>query len=196
MDAGSTLSDVHGLDRLARAAPPAGHVLDRLLEDLLVLDRQLPADREVVERPRPAGRGDVEAREVAARRAAVPNSRGSHGRRRYRPVVGTPAGRFEPGQVVTVFRSRLRPDAAPGYDDEGDEVLELARRQPGFVDFKSFRAEDGEKVSIVTFADRASHDAWRHHARHVEAQRRGRDGWYAAYAVQVSVCTDARSWTA
>jgi len=35
------------------------------------------------------------------------------------------------------------------------EMMELARTIPGFVEAKSFAAEDGERVLIVTFADRA-----------------------------------------
>jgi heme-degrading monooxygenase HmoA len=29
------------------------------------------------------------------------------------------------------------------------EMLELARGMPGFIDFKSFRAEDGEQLSVA-----------------------------------------------
>jgi heme-degrading monooxygenase HmoA len=105
-------------------------------------------------------------------------------------------GRFAPGQVVTVFRSRLREDAAPGYHDTADEMLALARQMPGFVDFKSFHADDGERVSLVTFADQASQDGWREHVAHREAQRRGRADWYAAYSIQVSNCTKAHEFEA
>ena len=48
-----------------------------LVEHLLVLDRQLAADRVVVERAGAPGRGDVEAGEVAARGAAVAGGRRS-----------------------------------------------------------------------------------------------------------------------
>ena len=95
---------------------------------------------------------------------------------------------FAAGQIVTVFRSRLRDDAAPGYGETADEMQRLARAMPGFVDFKSFTADDGERVSIVTFADEASQRAWREHAEHRDAQRRGRTEWYAEYSLQVATC--------
>jgi heme-degrading monooxygenase HmoA len=103
---------------------------------------------------------------------------------------------FAAGQIVTVFRSRLRgdADAAPGYHDEADELLALARAVPGFVDHKVFRADDGERVALVTFADRAAHDAWRDDPRHRAAQQRGRDGWYDGYSIQVGTCTAAHGW--
>ena len=103
-------------------------------------------------------------------------------------------GRFAAGQVVTVFRSRLRDDAEPGYHETAAEMLALARELPGFVDFKSFAAEDGERVSLVTFADHESQQRWREHVAHREAQRQGRAGWYAAYSIQVSDCTRAHEF--
>ena len=86
--------------------------------------------------------------------------------------------------VVTVFRSRLR-DNPDGYDRTAGEMEAAARAMPGFVDFKTFRADDGERVSIVVFDSPASHVAWRDDARHKAAQQRGRQEWYAEYRIQV-----------
>jgi heme-degrading monooxygenase HmoA len=102
--------------------------------------------------------------------------------------------RFAAGQVITIFRSRLRPDAAPGYEDTADEMLALAQQVPGFVDYKFFHAADGERVSVVTFDGAASQQVWREHLVHREAQRRGRDDWYAAYSIQVGDCTVAHEF--
>lgn len=93
---------------------------------------------------------------------------------------------FAAGQVVTVFRSRLREDAEPGYGDTAAAMAALAATMPGFVDAKSFRADDGERVTIVTFADHESQRAWREHPDHAAAQQRGIDGWYATYCLQVA----------
>jgi heme-degrading monooxygenase HmoA len=86
--------------------------------------------------------------------------------------------------VVTVFRSRLR-DPHEGYDATADEMEAAARAMPGFVDFKTFRADDGERVSIVVFDSPEAHTAWRDDPRHRAAQQRGRDEWYAEYHIQV-----------
>jgi heme-degrading monooxygenase HmoA len=93
---------------------------------------------------------------------------------------------FAPGQVVTVFRSRLRPDGLEEYGDTAVRMNDLARAMPGYVEHKVFTAEDGERVTVVTFADRASHDAWRTHLEHRGAQRRGREAFYETYSVQVA----------
>jgi heme-degrading monooxygenase HmoA len=96
---------------------------------------------------------------------------------------------FEPGQVVTVFRSRLRDDAQDEYAVTAARMDELARAMPGYVDHKAFTAADGERVTVVTFADRASHDAWRTHLEHRVAQRRGKEAFYETYSLQVADVT-------
>jgi heme-degrading monooxygenase HmoA len=100
-------------------------------------------------------------------------------------------GRFGPGQVVTVFRSRLREDADARYVALDHELRERARSLGGLVDVSSFVAEDGERVTVVTFQDRVSHDRWAADPVHREAQRFGREAIYAAYSIQVAECTRA-----
>jgi heme-degrading monooxygenase HmoA len=101
---------------------------------------------------------------------------------------------FEPGQVVTVFRSRLRVDADPRYEALDAELRARAHALGGLVDVTSFVAEDGERVTVVTFEDRASHERWATDAVHRDAQRLGRDGVYAAYSIQVGECRHATSF--
>lgn len=87
--------------------------------------------------------------------------------------------------IVTVFRSRLKATAQPDYGTTAQRMSELARAMPGYVSHKSFVAEDGERVTIVEFADQASHDAWRRHAEHGAAQGHGRKHFYSEYKIQV-----------
>lgn len=96
------------------------------------------------------------------------------------------------GEVLTVFRNRLDPDAADDYGALSPHILRLAQSMPGFVDAKTFTAADGERVTVVTFADRASHEAWRDHPEHRDAQRRGIAEFYAEYRIQVADVTHDR----
>ena len=112
------------------------------------------------------------------------------------PRSETGPAAFRPGQIVTVFRSRLRPPVDVDYGDTADAMLALARTMPGFVDFKSFAADDGERVSLVTFADAASQRAWRDQVDHRAAQQTGRDRFYVEYHLQVGTCTTAHTFTA
>jgi heme-degrading monooxygenase HmoA len=105
-----------------------------------------------------------------------------------------PNPELNPSQVVTVFRSRLRPDANPAYGVLAEEMEAAARQTPGFVDFKAFTAPDGERVSLITFATAEAQRAWREDPRHREAQQRGRDEFYQEYSIQVSNWVHVRQW--
>ncbi len=102
---------------------------------------------------------------------------------------------FQPGQVVTVFRSRRRAGSEAEYDRMDAEMQAAVRQAPGFVDAKGFVADDGERVTVVTFDSMDSHFGWRDHVRHREAQKRGRATFYAEYSIQVSTCTRATRWS-
>ena len=99
----------------------------------------------------------------------------------------------EPGQVVTVFRSRLRADAH-AYAEHAARMAALARQVPGYVEHKAFTAEDGERLTLVRFADRASHDAWARHPEHRAAQRAGVADYYEEYSIAVGSVDRASAW--
>jgi len=101
----------------------------------------------------------------------------------------------DPPAILTVFRSRLRPDADACYRDLADEMERQARAMPGFVEFKTFTAEDGERVSIVVFDGIDSHNRWRDHPDHRAAQRRGRESLYDEYRIAVSEVFRERTFT-
>jgi heme-degrading monooxygenase HmoA len=101
-----------------------------------------------------------------------------------------------PGQVITVFRSRLREDGADAYFEHAQRMSDLARTMPGYIEHKIFVAEDGERVTLVTFADQASHDGWRNHPEHRAAQQAGRAGYYQEYSIAVATTERAHCWTA
>jgi heme-degrading monooxygenase HmoA len=89
------------------------------------------------------------------------------------------------GQIVTVFRSRLRADGAATYGEHAERMSDLARSMPGYVEHKIFVAPDGERVTLVTFADRESHNGWRDHPEHRAAQRAGITDYYETYSISV-----------
>jgi heme-degrading monooxygenase HmoA len=96
---------------------------------------------------------------------------------------------FAPGQIVTVFRSRLRTDADERYTSLDVELRARAKALGGLVDVTSFVADDGERVTVVTFEDRESHERWASDPVHRDAQRLGREGVYESYSIQVAECT-------
>jgi heme-degrading monooxygenase HmoA len=92
--------------------------------------------------------------------------------------------------VITLFRNRLSPGDHAEYERWGKRMAERAAQQPGFVSFKTFAADDGERISIVEFANEAAQAAWRNHPEHREAQRLGRERFYAEF--EVVVCAPLR----
>jgi len=57
---------------------------------------------------------------------------------------------------------------------------------PGFDDVKAFKADDGERLTVVWWQDEATLRAWREEARHRVAQRLGRELWYQYYTLEVA----------
>jgi len=51
--------------------------------------------------------------------------------------------------VLVLFRSHLTPEAGADYHEMGDEVLAAAREMPGFVDYKRYLSDDGERLSVA-----------------------------------------------
>lgn len=91
--------------------------------------------------------------------------------------------------VVTIFRNRLRDGANEEYAALAPHIADLARSMDGYIDSKTFVANDGERVTVVTFANQQTHDAWRDHPEHRDAQRRGVEEFYADYSIQVATVT-------
>ena len=56
------------------------------------------------------------------------------------------------GAVMTIFRSRLRPEHAGEYAEAAEEMDSLVRAQPGFVDAKTFTAADAASMQRAVAA--------------------------------------------
>jgi heme-degrading monooxygenase HmoA len=98
--------------------------------------------------------------------------------------------------ILTVFRSRLNVGVENLYNTLAEEASVLARGVPGFLEEKTFTATDGERVTVVLFADHISHQAWRDHPRHQEMQDIGRIKLYAEYCVYSAEVEYSRSFAA
>ncbi len=97
-------------------------------------------------------------------------------------------------QSITVFRSRLRDDVPDRYHSLAAELHERAKAFPGFVEFKQFVADDGERVTLVTFATAEHEAAWRDDAQHRAAQQEGRAAFYSEYDVAVCEVQHRHHW--
>ena len=87
--------------------------------------------------------------------------------------------------VVVVFRSRLRPEHVEEFERDAEEMLALAQSMPGFISYKRYVSEDGERVSLHEWESPEDLRAWREHPRHREIQALGRSRYYAEYTSYV-----------
>src|SRR5690606_9241640 len=85
---------------------------------------------------------------------------------------------------LVVFRNRKRADIDHAvYRAEATLMEDMARRQPGFLSFKSYVADDGEVVTLSEWEDENAALAWRRVAEHSAAQSRGRSEFYEEYTL-------------
>jgi len=87
--------------------------------------------------------------------------------------------------IITVFRSRVKPEAEEEYTRWAARMSELARQIPGYISHKGFIADDGERVTIVEFESEEAQRVWSLHPEHVEAKKKGRSSFYLEYRIQI-----------
>lgn len=88
--------------------------------------------------------------------------------------------------MLVLFRSRLTDAAGSDYTAMSEQMDAHARSFPGFVDVKSFKAEDGERLTVVWWKDAETLAAWASDVKHRAAQQLGRTRWYEYYKMDVA----------
>ena len=97
------------------------------------------------------------------------------------PFAATP----EPPYYAVIFTSR-RTEGDRGYGAMAGRMAALAATQPGFLGFESARGADGIGITVSYWRDETAIAAWRRDAEHQQAQRAGKQEWYADYQVRVA----------
>ena len=92
---------------------------------------------------------------------------------------------FQPPYWVVVFTTQ-RTEGDNGYGAMAEEMAVLAAQQPGYLGIESVREADAIGVTLSYWRTEEDARAWKHVARHLEAQRLGRAKWYRAYRVRVA----------
>ena len=90
----------------------------------------------------------------------------------------------EPPYYAVIFTSE-RTEGDHGYADTAQRMVELARRQPGFLGVDSAR-DDELGITVSYWRDLDSIRAWRAQAEHAEARRLGRERWYRRFTLRVA----------
>lgn len=83
---------------------------------------------------------------------------------------------------AVIFTS-TRTEGDNGYGQMAIEMEELARQQPGFLDFES--ARDGLGITISYWESLEAIANWKANMDHKVAQRNGIKEWYSWYKVRI-----------
>jgi heme-degrading monooxygenase HmoA len=90
------------------------------------------------------------------------------------------------GEVVVIGDLKLRSDVSLGeYEKLGERMYGIVSRMPGFLSVKSFKADDGEELTLFRFASEEALEAWRTHPEHVETMKRGHAEFYASGHLEI-----------
>jgi heme-degrading monooxygenase HmoA len=90
------------------------------------------------------------------------------------------------GEVLVVGNMVVRDGAS--LDEYGrleERMYGIVSNMPGFQSVKTFKADDGEEISIFRFASEAALEAWRTQPDHVETMKRGHAEFYSGGFLQI-----------
>jgi heme-degrading monooxygenase HmoA len=97
-----------------------------------------------------------------------------------------------PATCYAVVFSSVRTESDPeGYAATATRMVELGASMPGFLGIESARGADGFGITVSYWASEDAIRAWQRHAEHLEAQRLGRERWYAGF--ELRICRVERS---
>ena len=93
-----------------------------------------------------------------------------------------------PPYYAVIFTS-IRTEVDDGYAEAAENILALARQQPGFLGYESARNSMG--ISVSYWSSLEAIKAWRTHPAHREVQAKAND-WYADSRIRI--CKVERSY--
>jgi heme-degrading monooxygenase HmoA len=83
-----------------------------------------------------------------------------------------------------------------GFAARAEEMVKLAKAQPGFLGLDGARNADGLGILVSYWRDEESIGAWREHAAHAATRAEGRNHpWYEAFTVRIAKVERAYAWT-
>lgn len=91
----------------------------------------------------------------------------------------------EPPYFAVIFTAQ-RSRGDDGYGAMADAMVALAAGQPGYLGIESTRDETGLGITVSYWTDEAAVSNWKQHARHLLAQKLGREKWYDHYTLRVA----------
>jgi heme-degrading monooxygenase HmoA len=96
--------------------------------------------------------------------------------------------------VITVFGEVV---VKPGTEEREEQLTAqlkpVLQAMPGYISYKTYRADDGEEIGLIRFDSRESLDAWVHEGAHGSAQRVAHE-IYESFWVQTAETFREYTW--
>ena len=90
----------------------------------------------------------------------------------------------KPPYYAVIFTSQRNP--IEGYDALAREMFELAKQHKGCLGAESVRGPDGLGITVAYFTDESAILEWKRNARHLAAQKLGKERLYSHYEIRVA----------
>ena len=71
------------------------------------------------------------------------------------------------------------------YDEVSKQMVELSKKQKGFIGLESARGADGVGITVSYWESLEDIAAWKRNDEHLKAQKLGMSGWYESYKVRI-----------
>ncbi len=84
---------------------------------------------------------------------------------------------------AVIFTS-LKIEEDKGYEKTAIRMLELAKKEEGFLGIESAREEIG--ITVSYWKDLESIAKWKANIEHIQAQQKGQEIWYKNYKVRIA----------
>ena len=92
----------------------------------------------------------------------------------------------EPPYFAVIFMAKLAEAGLEGYKELGDQLLDQARQQPGFLGYDDLCAGTGHSFNVSYWENLESIKQWKRHNDHLAAQKLGREKWYQCYEIKIA----------
>lgn len=84
---------------------------------------------------------------------------------------------------AVIFTS-IKSDEDNGYNEMSKKMVELVKKQDGFLGFESVR--EGIGITVSYWRDLESINKWKENIEHQVAQKLGKEKWYKNYTIRIA----------
>ncbi|MBD1380640.1 antibiotic biosynthesis monooxygenase family protein [Metabacillus arenae] len=86
---------------------------------------------------------------------------------------------------AVIFTSIRTDQESSEYEMMADKMVELASKQPGFIDVESARDSKGYGITVSYWESLEAIQEWKENTAHQAAQRKGKETWYEDFKVRI-----------